>query len=189
VPGKGPPNKAEVQRRESIVWDLRAVRGWTLQRIADELGLTPEGVRQIEKRITAREAEKLSANYHHLKGVHHARNEWIWASCLAAYEKSKEPQGKVRESEKDGDLVRVTESVSREGNPYHLTVGMQALEADRKLLGLDVQAAANPLNDHSADIAELELQIKLERSKLRALKKSVPPAPPEGATDEPSQGS
>ena len=175
MPYPKPPNKLVVQARERAVLEGRLIRGMTLQTLADELGLSVEGVRKIEQRIRDREAAELKETYHSIKATHHLRNEWVWSQSVEAYLKSKQPSERAREKEKDGETVVIRESVEREGNPVHLQVGMQALAADRELLGLNVENAPN-VDSIESEIRELDRQAAEERQRCEVSKVIPPPA-------------
>jgi hypothetical protein len=163
---KPPPTEALVRRREVECWKLRC-QGWTLQRIAEHLGLSREGVRKILRRIDARELAALSKHYEHTKIAQYHRLEHIIEEASLSWDRSKTPKKKVGQKttdDGDGGTVTASEAIERDGDTSYLYAMMAAMTQQRSLLGLDVAPAPNETNWTITDIVK-NMQ---ERSRQRA---------------------
>jgi hypothetical protein len=142
------PNQAQIVQREIDVWSRRC-RGWTLARIAKDLGLSIEGVRKIANRVEERESRRLSRNVHRLKARQNGVHEYVLEESISGWEESKKPRQRV--VEKDGVLT--TEAVAQTGNTQYLHTALSVMASQRELHGLNVLPQANPYNPTIADLA------------------------------------
>jgi hypothetical protein len=155
-----PPTDALVRQREIECWKLRC-SGWTLQRIGEYLNISREAVRKILKRIDARELKNLARHYEHLKIVQYNRLEHVIEECSLAWERSKTPKKKVGQKttdDGDGATVTASEATERDGDTAYLYAKMVAMDKQRSLFGLDVQAEPHP--GGFASITELMADLK-----------------------------
>lgn len=177
------PNRETVLQREITAWKLRC-RGWTTQRIAEELGLTRQGVEAILKRVETRESKALSKSFARVKAKQYHQLEHIYEETLDAWHKSKEALRRARQTNAgDGEEGQiVTEVIDREGNVTYLHTAMKAAAEQRSLYGLDVQAAPQ---DQAAGIAQLnqdleergrEYEAREEEERASRDSSGVPPA-------------
>jgi hypothetical protein len=169
-------NRSIQVERDARVWHLRTVEAKSLRAVANELGISHETVRTIEVRVAERESKQLGEHFHHLKSVHHARNEWMYGQWIEAYLKSKEPAARARITEKGGEEISIREQAEREGDPRHIHTALAVLEADRKLLGLDVSPAQNPEDaELIAEAQRLEQEAERERRAYLGEQRAQPP--------------
>jgi len=146
------PNRTQARQNETRAFELRA-RGLTLRAIAKELGLSPEGVRKVLKRVDDRELAALSESYQNLKVAQDSRLETIISESFEAWFKSKEPLRRVRQTTNaEGEEVTVNEAIEREGTVAYLDRARAALADQRSLWGLDVQAQEQEEYFNIADI-------------------------------------
>lgn len=142
------PNKTQARLHESRAFAMRS-KGATLQTIADELGLSREGVRKVLLRVDNRELKRIAEEYRTLKVSQDSRLETLIEESFGAWFKSKDPVERARRTEREGGVggrgggdesVSQIETVSREGNPAYIDKIRGLLSDQRSLWGLDVQA-------------------------------------------------
>jgi hypothetical protein len=171
MPYKKPPNEAQVRQHENEAWALRC-RGWSLRRIAEHMGLSPEGIRQILQRIDRRELAALSKNYEHLKIIQYHRLEHVIEQCSESWDKSKEPRKRASQKTTDADAdaagatVTSTDVVEQCGDPAYLYCLMAAMDKERSLFGLDISPAPNNVAWTVADVA-LDMKRRGDERKAR----------------------
>lgn len=154
-----PPPVDNIQRaRETRAWRLRS-RGWSQQRIADELGVTQSAVSRLLGRVERRELRRMSASVERIKVVQSAQLEYVADEALAAWERSKTPRKRAASKRavgegqgEGGDEIQTTEVIERDGDTGYLYAAMTALTHQRSLWGLDVAPA---LQEPMASVAEL----------------------------------
>jgi hypothetical protein len=142
----------------------------TTQAIADQLGITRQGVEAILKRVESRELVRLSKSVERVKVTNHHRLEHVIEESFAAWHKSKEPLKRASRKKTggvninpDGDdddceqEVTSTEVIERTGDVRYLHTGMGAMEAEAKLWGLEVLPASN---ERASSISELAQDMK-----------------------------
>jgi hypothetical protein len=112
-------------------------------------------------RVEQREQRYLTRRGEAVKASQYAHHERIRRSAQKEYLRSLDPKQRVRENP---DGTTVTEVVTGQADMRCPVVEMQAMKAQRDLLGLDVQAAENPFNDVSLEIEELEARAITERA-------------------------
>lgn len=124
----------EDPERDELIWELRAVKRWSQERVARHLGISQQRVSQIEERIRAA-----------LPGPDKAKmirdSVELHANIIRRMHELADMEGAPVTSGKDGDIVRDPESdavvrdYSGRVNAYRLAL---AAEAElRKLIGLD----------------------------------------------------
>jgi hypothetical protein len=86
------PRKDTIRARdlERRAWQLR-LKGWSLQRIADRLGVDRSTIGKALKRIDQRVLERLTRRAAREKVVQSERLEYLLAEATAAWHRSKEP--------------------------------------------------------------------------------------------------
>lgn len=133
----------------------RAARAWQLRaafkkesEIAAELGVSISTVSRLLTSTAALVSAQMKANIDQIRAQQVERHEFIAIEAIGAWEKSKQAKGTVTrksgraKASKDGDeAVSAEETTTRAenqtGDPRYLTVAMAALDAQRKLQGLD----------------------------------------------------
>jgi DNA-binding CsgD family transcriptional regulator len=141
----GPPNKAQIIERERTAWKLRC-QGWTLQRIADHLGLSASGIWRALRRIEKRELRNLSEHYQGLKAQVAAQLDYIVSQCSESWDKSKEPRRRATQKASDGEEVTTSDIIEQCGDVRYLETWMKAASMKMSLFGLHVQPAENEVN-------------------------------------------
>jgi predicted transcriptional regulator len=138
----------EVTReRERRAWDLRQ-RGWTQQRIADELGITHQAVSALLKRLDRRFLAKSDDLIAAQKAAQTQQLQYIADEALQAWERSKldaetvvTTSGRAHVS-KEGDVTLLPDETKvqiqgQSGDPRLLDQARGALEDIRKVWGID----------------------------------------------------
>lgn len=138
------PNKETQLAREVEAWDWRC-KGLSHSRIAAKLGVTRRAIGIILDRVEARELERLAKSVERIKTVQNGQLEHIIDESFQAWRKSKKPRSRAVEKEVDGEKATQTEALEQTGDPRHLATAMSAMDRQRSLWGLDVQAAAQEM--------------------------------------------
>lgn len=129
-------------------------RGYTLEEIADELGIATGNVSRLLSKLNDR---ALKANVSKVARTKVEQTQILWHSvsqAMRAWEASKEPLQRVRQLD-DGSTV--TEVVRREGNPTYLHTVFKALADIRSIWGLDVApATVDPIQGIAQLAADLQ---------------------------------
>lgn len=143
--------RALIIEREKKVWAMR-MRGGTYESIAEELGITFGGVRNILQRLHKRYRDA------HMDDVEACRLEQIGELTNVAKEafdawiRSKKTKVIVKKHarQRDGSFApgQVTEEkYEQEGDPRYLQVYMKAKEDLRKIMGADAPLKVQKVND------------------------------------------
>jgi hypothetical protein len=128
--------------RESQIWEM-SLKGCSCREIGAEIGLSHQGVWKILRRVEERERARLSKRYLSGKATQYARLERIIKRTDIEYEESLKPRQRVRTTQNaSGEEVTLTEAYTPTPNLACLTLQMQAMESQRRLIGWDVEAAA-----------------------------------------------
>jgi hypothetical protein len=141
-----PRVKRQITRqREARAWELRQ-QGWSLRRIAAEIGLGHSGVFAILRRVEKRVLAKLNADVEAEKARQFAVLDHILDEALQAWERSREPDKSITRKvgtnalgamdPVPGEPVLLT-SRDSDGDPRYLSEARSALADLRKLWGLD----------------------------------------------------
>jgi hypothetical protein len=150
---------------EHRVWEM-AADGATFREMAKELGCSHEWCRQTFHRVEAREHEELKARGLAVKASQFERHAKIARLSRQEFLRSIEPRQQIKLGP-DGEEVVSKVVTTAPGNLNALWCEMAALRAQRDLLGLDVDPAANE-EDYSRQIAELEEQAAAEKKAWEA---------------------
>lgn len=110
-------NREVILQNEARAFQLRKM-GWTQNRIADEIGMTQQGVAKALKRITARFYKDFMSDVKAIKEEQVAQLEHIAGESMQAWSKSKVG--------------------SEAGDPRFLSSFMKAKEEIRKIVGADL---------------------------------------------------
>jgi hypothetical protein len=157
MPNTGPPNHSQVVSREVSAWRLRC-QGWTLQRIADHLGLSASGVWRILQRIEKRELKALSEHFAGIKVQVSNQLDFIIEQCADSWMKSKEPRKRASQKTTDADVepatVTSTDVVEQCGDVSYLKTWMEAASMKMSLFGLAVAPADNEVSFTIADLVK-----------------------------------
>lgn len=162
--------RALIIEREKKVWDMR-VKGATYERIAEEIGITFGGVKNILERLHKRYRDA------HMDDVEACRLEQIAElthiadEAKQAWERSKKTKVIVKKQarQKDGSFApgQVTEEkYEQEGDPRYLQVYMKAKEDLRKIMGADAPIKIKRENDDAKkELEEIRLQMDEKNKK------------------------
>jgi hypothetical protein len=186
--------------REITAWRLR-VRGKSTQTIADQLGMTRQGVEAILARLERRELKKLSKRIARHKVTHHHRYEHVVEETFDAWHASKKPLKRAQRRVKGGvnvnpsgddddcqEEISSTEVTERTGDVNYLHTGMAAMKNQAQLWGLEVLPASQ---DQASSISHLseDMQRRGEEYDAREAEEELTrdPAgtPPDGADRAP----
>lgn len=146
---------------QARAWQLRC-KGWTLERIAREVGRDVSNVCRWLEAIEEKELARLSSTVARAKARQNAVLEHLLDESLQAWERSKAPRKRVTIREgavvkgvdgselqtPDGKPIRGpsqegVELIDRDGEPAYLDRAFVALTQIRKLWGLDVEPKPN----------------------------------------------
>lgn len=125
----------------------RAARAWQLRaafkkesEIAVELGVSISTVSRLLTSTAALVTAQMKSNIEQIRAQQVERHEFIATEAIGAWEASKKAKGTVtRKTGGKGteDEETTTRAENQTGDPRYLTVAMAALDAQRKLQGLD----------------------------------------------------
>jgi hypothetical protein len=160
------PNKAQIIAREKSCWRLR-MQGWTLAKIARELGLSTSGVHKILVRIQARELKNLSRHFAAIKTEVAGQLDYIIEQCSESWHKSKEPRRRAsQKTDVAGDEVTSTDVLEQCGDVSYLKTWMEAASMKMSLFGLHVQAAENQGWTLTQVVKDMQERGDLRRARL-----------------------
>jgi len=125
-----------IATREKSIWELRQ-KGYTHQRIADEVGLERSAVTKILQRLSARVVEKLDGLAKEQLTTQIDRLEFIADEMFQAWQKSKEAQKSVSKKTGSGGEQLTIQTEDQDGNIRYLVEARAAMADIRKILGLD----------------------------------------------------
>ena len=147
------PQKEATTQRETTAWLLRQ-KGYTQEQIAEQLGIDQGNVSRLLNKLNDRYLKDNLDKVERVKVEQTRILNWMVAEALRAWEKSKEPQGRVREVQGGGggESQTVSESIERGGNPVYLHTARAAMADIRSLWGADVAPAQQ---DAAMGIAQL----------------------------------
>lgn len=135
--------KEILREREQQSWALRQ-RGFTHQRIADQLGLDRSTITKMLGRLSARVNAKLGQEITEHKMAQLEQLSFIIDECMQAWERSKESQKSV--SKKTTDAGKLTgrkaeeilmQTEDQDGNIRYITEARAAMADIRKILDID----------------------------------------------------
>ena len=125
---------------EAEAWEMRK-RGWTVRRIAAQLGLSPSTVSRMLARVERRALRALTKRVEHQKVTSTHILDEIRDEALQAWEKSKKDRLRaVKKTSNDG-TVNVQEATNREGDVSYLNAAMLADDRIRRIWGIDTPPA------------------------------------------------
>lgn len=130
--------KEVARQREDAAWELRQ-KGWTQQKIADELGITQTGVYRALRRAEARVLKRMGDRIAGIKATQHAQLEHVIMEAMSAWERSKADVKTIKVT-KDGDGGKIEKTLrTTPGNPQFLSEARGAMADVRKLwnIGMD----------------------------------------------------
>jgi len=163
VPTNGSADQTRVERVRRA-WALRC-RGWTHQRIADDIGVNRATVTKWLAAVEARELGRLSDQVEQTKARHTAILEHIADEALQAWERSKKPLTRMTEKttrpvltpsddgpppETEAVNTKQTEVTQRDGEPAYLDRATIALDAIRRIWGLEGNRGGRDGSTHGA---------------------------------------
>lgn len=159
---EAPPPFALVRQREEIAWRL-AAKGYTHDKIAEELGVERSTVTKMLHRVEKRAVAKMDGEVKEEKVRQLAVLHVVQDEAMVAFEESKKPEQTVEQKEsgnsKGGDddggksIETKKKVTTKTGDPAYLDRAMEASTQIRKLLGLDAPqktAYTNPTGDAEA---------------------------------------
>jgi hypothetical protein len=151
--------------RETKAWKLRA-EGKTTKAIAEELGITRQGVEATLQRLESRELGRLARWVDSVKVTQHHQLETIIEESFHAWFESKKPLKRARREMTAGDddgpgapgsEVMSTDVIERTGDVAYLDMAMKAMDGQAELWGLYVLPAAN---EQASSISQLMADLK-----------------------------
>ncbi len=124
------------KQREVRAWELRQ-KGWTQERIAAELGVDQATVSRALKRTRKQVQKALEDRAEQEALIQLAQLDHVQAEAMEQWERSKQDaeEHKVADT-KDGPMETVTRT-GQTGDPRLLQRAMEAMQARRKILGID----------------------------------------------------
>ncbi len=147
MPGGSRIPREITRERECRAWELRQ-KGWTQQRIANELGITQQAVQAILKRLDMRFLAKADELIAEQKAAQTSQLQYIADEAMQAWERSKldavtqvTVSGRAHVT-KDGDMVDMPDEIKitrqgQSGDPRLLDQARGALADIRKVWGID----------------------------------------------------
>ena len=154
-------------------WSLRQ-KGYTQEQIAEQLKIDQGNVSRLLNKLNDRYLKDNLDKVERVK-VEQTRILWLMvAEAMRAWEKSKEPQGRVRQIKRDDDgddgsggggSQIISESLEREGNPVYLHTARAAMADIRSIWGADVAPAQQ---DAALGIAQLIADLEQRGAKFDA---------------------
>lgn len=174
-------------------WRLRS-RGMSQNRIARELGLSQGTVSRLLAAIERRMLREFAGEWERLKVTQNAQLEHIVEEAIEAWHRSKTPRKRaasktaVGDGDGQGDEVRTTEVIERDGDTGYLYAAMQGLAHIRGLWGLDVAPA---MQDATSTVAEVTRSLfrrvedheRREAEEAAAENGATPPGPEPGGVE------
>lgn len=171
-----PSNSASDQTRianEQRAWALRQ-RGWTQQRIADDIGVDQGTICRWLDKIERRELARLSKNVEAMKVRQTGVLESILDETLQAWERSKKPKRKGTTRTASGrpilgtdghpiattDETKVSEAIERDGEPAFLDRALIALRDLRRLWGIDAPERRQEESGGGFTVADLAARLR-----------------------------
>jgi len=140
--------RSALRALEEQAWDLRR-KGWTIERVAQELGRPRRTVASMLERVELRALARMDRGVALVKIRQTAQLEHVYEEALGAWERSKEPSRSVSTRRNgtvgpDGQeaLSTVEESERRDGEPLFLDRALAALEAIRRIWGAEAPVKA-----------------------------------------------
>lgn len=133
-----------VLERERRAWELRQ-RGWTHERIAQEIGVERSAVTKALGRMSKRTLARLGDEIMRAKAEQLAQLEFIADEALQAWERSKEASKAVvrrqggEQGRVEGPAMITTSMKDADGDPRYLEQARAAMKDIRAVLGFDVQ--------------------------------------------------
>lgn len=128
----------EVSRqREAEAWKLRQ-QCWTLQRIADHLGVAVSSVHEMLQRVEKRLWEETKGDWIHKKVEHEAQLGHLIEQALLGWQKSLEDAETYKETNlPDGSVKQERTMKGQSGNAAHLANARAMLADIRAIYGMD----------------------------------------------------
>lgn len=137
-----PVKKATTADREKKIWELRS-KGWSQQRIADEVGIRQESVCEALKRIYNKHHETFMADIDAYKRAQATEIEAAARNALEQYFESQKDQliteqsGFVEKGKFVGKYTTSIKKIKREGDKGLLSMYYKGMEEVRKIWGIE----------------------------------------------------
>jgi predicted DNA-binding protein YlxM (UPF0122 family) len=128
-----PDQRAELERE---AWALR-VQGWTLRRIADQLGVCHQAVHAACSRVEKRLHAQFSKRTEQVKSRQTAQLEHLIHDVLDEWRRSKLDAETVKTTDGGGEPKTERTVKGQTGNPALLAQARGAMEDIRKIWGVD----------------------------------------------------
>jgi len=164
--GRIPP--AVSREREQRAWAL-VLDGVPQVEIAAQLEVTPQAISKLLQRVERRAVAEMDADVRRRKLRQHARLEHVYREAMTAWKRSQEPRRKSRRKSggRRGEIL-TDEATTNAGAPGLLMAALDALQAQRKLWGLDaprqLQVEAVPPRRPLEQLSDAQLAQRVEEN-------------------------
>lgn len=156
--------KEVTKQREAQAWELRQ-QGMRQSEIARTIGISQPAVSLMLNRLSVRSEAALTELAVQTKVEQAIRLEGIYVEAMKAWHASKKPKIKrCRRRDSKGRESETLEAIEQVGNPDFLKRAMEALAAQRDLLGLNATCPSkqSPQTEAKTQLAHYhEIQARL----------------------------
>lgn len=151
--------RERTKQRETLAFEMRC-EGFTQTRIADELGITQSAVSLMLARVSGKAEAELATLAAQKKMEMMERLETVFTEAMNAWERSKRPKqrrGRRKRLTNGEDVTQVDERVEQRcGDPRFLDRAMNAMRAQRVLLGLECASPQPPQDNPQERLAHYQ---------------------------------